>query len=75
MPRDTHTPTRLTAWTTYDELTQDQRERFGAYVLAKDEARRRSEANQAGEERAAAALQAAGGDKLKALGALLGGVA
>lgn len=61
----------VTAWTTYDELTADQRSRYGAAVKARDDFRARAAANQAANARAADALKAAGGDKLAALGALL----
>jgi hypothetical protein len=71
MPRDLNPQPRVTAWTTYEELTPDQRERFGGYVLAMDEARRRGEASLRAGERAAAALKATGGDKLAALSMLL----
>lgn len=57
----------LTAFTTYEELTSEQRVRFGDYVKLKDEARARAERNQAGQERTRALLDAAGGDTAKAL--------
>lgn len=66
MPFDSTSP-RPTAWTTYDELTPDQRERYGDYVRSRDEVRLRCEANREGRERAEDALRDAGGDKLKAL--------
>lgn len=69
----TSTAKPVTAWTTYEELTADQRERFGSYVKAKDEARRAAAANQARNEAAGRALKATGGDKLAALGLMLRG--
>ncbi len=61
------------AWTTYDELTPDQRARYGEYVRAKDEARAAGIARQRAGDRAAEALGATGGDKGKALLMLIGG--
>lgn len=74
----TRTPSTIAAppvdaWTTYADLTPDQRERFGLYVQAKDEARSRMEANRAANARADAALKAAGGDPQKALAIRLAG--
>lgn len=74
----THTPSTIAApvvdaFATYADLTPDQRERFGPYIQAKDEARSRMEATRAANARAAAALKAAGGDPQKALAIRLAG--
>jgi hypothetical protein len=63
----------VTAWTTYSELSADQRRRFGGYVLAKDEARQAYEHRRETEARADAALKATGGDKQAALALMLAG--
>lgn len=57
----------LTAWTTYDELTEDQRRRFGAYVAARDAARNTAAAAHEQGERARRNLTLSGGDTLAAL--------
>lgn len=59
------------AFTKHADLTPDQRARYGGYVLAKERAGEACEANRRGNERAAAALNAAGGDKLAALELML----
>lgn len=67
MPADGHTFTpKLTAWTRYADLTPEQRERFGGYVLAKEERACERAALVAADERAAVLLTANGGDKRKA---------
>jgi hypothetical protein len=63
----------VTAWTTYAELTPDQRARYGAYVLAKEQFTQRAAYNQEQRRRAGEALKATGGDKLAALGLMLNG--
>jgi hypothetical protein len=63
----------LTPWTTYDQLTPDQRERFGDYVKAKDEVRAQAAWNAARRRETERALDATGGDKLAALRLMLGG--
>jgi hypothetical protein len=63
----------VTAWTTYADLTPDQRERFGAYVIAKEQVRAAAAANAKHNARADAALKATGGDKLAALSLMLNG--
>jgi hypothetical protein len=77
---DTHmafdaTPTTkpVTTWTTYEELTADQRARFGGYVKACQEVRDRAVHNGIQNARADAALKATGGDKVAALGLMLRG--
>lgn len=64
---------RLSAWTKHDELTADQRERFGDYVKAKEDALQRLAAQRRASEEAAAAMRATGGNKAAALALLLGG--
>lgn len=61
----------LTAWTRYDELTPDQRERFGDYVKAKEKALAELAAQRRGTEAAKAAMIATGGNKAAALALLL----
>jgi hypothetical protein len=68
-----HTVPRVTAWTTHDQLSDDQKARFGGYVLAKDEARKNAAYRQARLAEADRALAVAAGDTLKALASLLNG--
>lgn len=64
---------QLTAWTTYEELTEDQRSRFGEYVRARDEVRARVAYNMELDRRAAEALKTTGGNKQSALAMILAG--
>lgn len=57
----------LTAWTTYAELNDDQRERFGKAVQFRDQSRAEASTGVAAADRAKRNLIAAGGDTLKAL--------
>ena len=74
MPFDT-TPSALTPWTTYADLTDDQRARFGGYVAAKDQARQAAAYSADLDARVDKALGKACGDTLAALGLLLAGQA
>jgi hypothetical protein len=61
------------AFTPHAELTPDQRARYGAYVLAKEQFTQRAAYNADRYRRAGEALKATGGDKLAALGLMLNG--
>lgn len=64
-------PAALNFQTTYADLNEDQRRRFGRSILARDAMRREAAARAALAERARKAMEAAGGDKGKALLAMI----
>jgi hypothetical protein len=64
----------LTAWTTYEELTEDQRRRFGPMVQSRDAFRARCAYAHKQDEQAKADLIACKGDTQAALALSLGRV-
>jgi hypothetical protein len=59
-------------WTTYDELTPAQRERYGDYVRAKGQFRKACANGRVIEAKTQEAFRETGGDKVKAFALLVG---